>query len=155
MRLPLLFTFSQLVFGNGFIAGVRLNGHAILEEDWGETWITGVAPTGFAGGGKDRATALVDFRQTWASVLFDIASEADSFLSFKEQCEAFLRSHAEALDAEWDTALAHVRANKYVDASLPSVPADTRPPTFEVCELQPAQSEPEKNVPVVELATAA
>lgn len=149
MRLPLLFKFNQAVHGNGFIAGVRVNGRALLEDEWGEVWISGVTPAGFAGGGKDRATALVDFRQRWADILFDIATDASSFQEFKATCETFLKSQADAVDREWETALAEVRAKQYVDPSLPSQPVKNQPLSFEVIELVPASSNAAKNEEVV------
>ncbi len=154
MNLPLIFRFRQLVLGNGFIAGVRMTGRAILEEGE-ETWITGVAPAGFAGGGVDRNAAFVDFRRGWAEILFEIAAEAASFEELKANCEAFLQASTTELDKDWQAALAQARASGYTDRSLPSVQAEAQPVTYDVCELEPHRSSAEENeVEVVQQVAA-
>lgn len=157
-RLPILFTFSQVVFGNGFIAGVRMSGRALLEEerDDHEVWIAGVAPVGFAGGGMDRAAAFQDFRAGWSGVLFDIAAAATSFADFKAQCEAFLSARAVTMNSEWESELASVRQSNYKDEKLPTIKADKQPPAFEICELEPQESKASSNeTEAPELAFAA
>ncbi|MCC7173411.1 MAG: hypothetical protein IT459_23400 [Planctomycetes bacterium] len=155
MQLPLLFNFKQIVLGNGFIAGVRMTGRALMEEGDGEVWINGVSPASIAGGGQDRTSAFVDFRQGWESVLFDIADGVGSFEEFKGECERFLRSSVASLDRDWDDALAEVRRLKYTDPSLRTVSADKQTYVIEVCELKPAQSLATKNEVEVGLAAAA
>jgi hypothetical protein len=65
MQLPLIFSFKEPVLGNGFVAGVRVCGRALLEEDADEVWITGVVPAGLSGGGADRNAAYFQFRKAW------------------------------------------------------------------------------------------
>ncbi len=146
MQLPLLFTFKQLVMGNGFVAGVTMHGRALLEEEGDELWISGIAPVGLAGGGLDRDTAFAEFRKGWVSVLFDIASEADSFDDFKSQCSTFLGSESPHLTQEWESALASVRERNYKDPTLQSESADEQVVGFEVVELEPDSFAPDRNV---------
>ncbi len=153
MALPLLFSFQQPVFGNGFLAGVRMYGRALLEEG-DETWISGVAPVGFAAGGADRGAAFTAFRNAWVTVLFDIASESHSFEAFKQACTEFLNSTTPGFTAEWDAALAEVRRTQYVDPTLKREQSDHEV-TFDVVELTQQQHDSSENVLEVGLLTAA
>lgn len=142
--LPLLFSFKQLVVGKGFLAGVRMDGHALLEtervEDHEESWITGVAPVGIAGGGGDRGVAFVEFRKAWIEVVFDVAEKASSFEDFRASCEAFLASKQDSLTALWQEAVATVRREGYVDPSLCKGDAD-KGVAFEIVDLTHLGSE--------------
>lgn len=159
MQLPLLFSFQQVVFGNGFTADVNMNGRALLEEREGtaecasETWISGVAPISISGGGADRSVAYVEFRNAWVSVLFDIAAEAASFDDFKRECQAFLESSAPHLTKEWDESLAACRRSKYIDPKLPSKPVV--PVTFSVVDITGKVPNPTANTIEVGLRAAA
>jgi len=140
-QLPLLFTFAQLVVGNGILAGVRMSGRALLEEEGDETWISGVAPVGFAAGGVDRAAAFIAFQATWHRVLVDIAAESGDFASFKKNCEAFLASSAEPTTKAWLDALADIRRSRYVDPALAREDkAEDRPITLFVEDLSQLES---------------
>ncbi len=144
MQLPLLFSFRQVVVGDGFLAGVRMNGRAILdhpEAPGEEIGISGVAPVGISGGGADRGLAFAEFRNAWVSVLFDIASEASSFEQFQTDCTAFLESRVPHLSAEWDAALEVVRQKHYVDATLKSEVVNGDQLAFEVVDLSHLQAE--------------
>jgi len=134
-KLPLLFQFKQLVRGNGFTAGVQMHGRSILDESEGDVWITGVAPSSFAGGGVDRAAAFVEFRKAWVEILFDIAQEAASFDDFERECQSFLSESAEVVAEEWSTLLGELRSQKITDATLPSQKAEENPVRFDVSDL--------------------
>lgn len=135
MQLPLLFTFKQPVFGNGFLAGVSMSGRALLDESNGETWITGVAPVGLAGGGVDRNAAFADFRKAWVEILFDVADETTSFADFKEQAEEFLSSASASMTQEWQAELDEVRRKNYIDPALRRESADGQGIAYQVVEL--------------------
>ena len=148
MQLPLLFNFRQVVTGVGFIADVQVSGRALLGTELGEaeeTWITAVAPVGWAGGGTSRTAAFDDFRRGWVQVVFDIAAESTSFGDFKSKCSEFLSSAHEGFTIEWNGALEQVRAGKYEDDELPSVPADQQPVGFQIAELEPGNATPDSN----------
>ena len=51
---PLLFGFRDLVAGNGFVAGVNLNGRALLADEGDGFVMYGVNPGGIAAGGSNR-----------------------------------------------------------------------------------------------------
>jgi len=153
MQLPLLFSFQQPVFGNGFLAGVRMNGRALLEEG-DEIWIVGVAPAGFSAGGPDRGAAFSAFKNAWATVLFDIAAESRSFEAFKSACDEFLSAASPSLSQEWQDALEQVRREKYVDTTLKCEPGE-QAVSFEVIELTTQQLNPADNVLEVCMQAAA
>ncbi|MCA8979234.1 MAG: hypothetical protein H6831_12685 [Planctomycetes bacterium] len=136
--LPLLFSFRQLVAGDGFLAGVRMNGRALLEiervDDREEAWISGVAPVGIAGGGNDRGVAYVEFRKSWTEVLFDLAAEANSIDDFRAKCEVFLGSTEDRMTELWRGAVEVVRSGRYEDPALETGDAD-RQVRFEVVDL--------------------
>lgn len=142
--LPLLFSFKQVVVGNGFLAAVRMEGHALMETETAdgheETWITGVAPVGIAAGGSDRGMAIVEFRKAWTEVVFDMASETTSFKDFRVSCESFLSSRQESLTDLWKEAVTFVRRERYDDPSLPKGSADKQV-VFEVVDLSRMRAE--------------
>jgi len=136
--LPLLFSFKQVVVGNGFVAGVKMDGHALLEteqvDNREESWITGIAPVGIVGGAGDRGLAFVEFRKAWIEVVFDIAAKASCFDDFRTSCEEFLASEQDSLTALWKEAVAVVRREGYVDPYLRNGKAE-KSVTFEVVDL--------------------
>jgi hypothetical protein len=139
--IPLLVSFNQVVVGNGFVAGVQVNGRALQEtEADGEVWITGVAPVGFAAGGADRGDAFQKFRSAWSACLFDIVAEAKSFADFKRDCEAFLGSQQDSITALWQSAVDAVRSTGYTDPSLPRANADSLAVAYMVMDLTGAQT---------------
>ncbi len=144
--LPLLFSFKQVVVGNGFIAGVEMNGRALLETDWvggrAEAWITGIEPVGISGGGGDRGLAFGEFRKSWTLVVFDLAEQARDFQEFKSLCETFLASNQPNMTQLWTDAVAVVRKSHYVDASLGREDASQKV-TFKVLDL--ANMRPDHN----------
>lgn len=122
--LPLLFHFAQPVVGNGFVAGVRMKGRALLEVERDgeqeEIWVTGIAPLGIAGHGPDQGSAFADFRRAWNETLFDIVSESASFDEFRKKAGAFLRASRSHMTDLWEKALERVRSTGYKDPVLRS-----------------------------------
>lgn len=152
--LPLLFSFKQVVQGKGFIAGVQMDGRALLEESEGEIWITGVAPAGIAAGGADRVEAFFEFRAEWVRVLFDIAHDSQSFAEFDQETRRFLGSESSEFTKDWTQALAEVRQHQIVD-TLPRVPADKHIVNFNVQDLTAAAFGPDENTVEAGLRAAA
>jgi hypothetical protein len=138
LKIPLLFCFTQVVAGNGFFAGIRMDGRALLETeqvgDHEEEWITGIAPVGIAGGGCDRSVAFVEFRKAWVEVLFDLAAKASTFKEFRASCEGFLAAQQDDMTGLWEQAVEDVRTAHYVDPSLRTGDAD-KGVRFEVVDL--------------------
>lgn len=109
---PLLFTFLHKVEGNGYLAEIKVHGRllAVQEEDcW---WMYGVNPGALAASGPSRAEAYMEFRKTLMEVLFDLASESDSFYEFSAAAKAFFHETDPDSIAEWEAARELVRAGK-------------------------------------------
>lgn len=143
--LPLLFRFQQLVAGAGYVAVVRMSGRALLEDESGEFWITGIEPAGFAGGGLTREAAFDDFKTEWARCLFDIAAEAPTFEAFDNACQEFLRATVDHLDRDWHAAHARVKDGSMSDDRLPRVAVESVPIGFEIIRVVPELSNPRSN----------
>ena len=74
---PIIFGFRDLVQGDGYLAGIAVEGRALMHEDEdGSYWIEGVNPGGFSAVGKSPAAVLESFRRSYREILFDIATEA-------------------------------------------------------------------------------
>src|ERR1700739_3642005 len=99
MRSPLVFSFGPLVAGKGFVAGVGLQGRALVEEEEGETWFYGVNPGGVAADAATRGEAFVAFKQACLSVVLDLAEESGSFEEFKAGVERFFYETNEPTEA--------------------------------------------------------
>ncbi len=106
---PLLFGMRNLLAGNGFVAGVAVDGRALLVDEGDGFWIYGVNPGGIAAGGRNEADAIAAFRSIYQSVLFDIASETETFEAFKTQVEEFVHSTNEPMAEDWKKAARSTR----------------------------------------------
>lgn len=104
-RYPILFGFRDLIAGNGFVAGVGVNGRVLLVDEDDGYWMYGVNPGGLSAGGATAPEAQAEFRVIYRSVLFDIAAEATDFESFKSEVERFFSETNEPTKAEWDEAV--------------------------------------------------
>ncbi len=142
---PMVFTFPQVIVGNGFSARVEIHGRALLVEDDGDVWIHGVQPGGFAGGGESYGKACHEFRVSYQSVLYDIAQEAQSFDGFRAQIEEFFSTVNDAYSAEWELALSAVRKNDTALAGFNKVPAESRPVKIKVTQLDNRSMRPDLN----------
>ena len=111
---PLVFSFRDLVAGNGYVAAVEASGRIILEHDpdAGEWTLCGVNPGGIAGGAGEEKVAFADFRATFRGVLDDIAHEAANIEAFKAAVEAFVGQTNASAEAEWAALREQVRAGK-------------------------------------------
>jgi hypothetical protein len=154
-QLPLFFSFAQPVFGNGFVAGVHMNGCALMESEGSEIWISGVAPVGITAGGSDRGSAFAAFRNAWISVLFDIAAESSTFEDFRRSCASFLEARVETLTQEWQRAVDEVRRTKYVDPTLKNEPTDGHKISYGVVDFTGRSFTPNENVVEQDLKLAA
>ena len=52
-RWPLLFTFQQKVYGNGFLANVVAHGSVLASQEEEGVWMDGVQPADLSVGGED------------------------------------------------------------------------------------------------------
>lgn len=128
-RYPFLFTFRDIVNGNGFVAVVVAHGRALAtkEESDGEKgyWFEGVNPGGISAGEHELAGAYIRFRQAYVSVLFDLAREVQSLEEFKDQVQSFFEETNTTVESEWLRAVEDVRDGTLQARGLERKPADS------------------------------
>lgn len=122
---PILFTYRDLLAGNGFVAGVEIKGRYLMSEENGEVWVDGVEPGGIGVGGGSQKEAAAAFRQMYQKVLFDIALEAKTFDKFKAEVEKFFRDVNEPISQEWWNAVKLVRKGRVTSEWLGKESADS------------------------------
>ncbi len=138
---PLVFSFRDLIAGNGYVATVAMDGRVVLaEEDDQDIWMFGVQPGGIAGGERQQALAFAEFKKSYISVLFDIAADALSFDEFKEKVTAFFGEINEPNLADWERARAEVKSGAISRVDLAKVDADVRSPSLMIEEMAPAKT---------------
>jgi hypothetical protein len=139
---PLFFRFDEMVLGNGFVAGVRVDGRATAEvQDDGSVWIFGVYPGAMAEGGPDLSTAFANFRARFRLYLVGVATEHASFRAFKAEVERFVLESNDVAIAEWEEARRLVRAGHEPGQTMRRDTTD-RKPAVKVTQLvlQPSQN---------------
>jgi hypothetical protein len=110
MLYPLLFGYQDLIAGAGFIAGVRIDGCALIDDDHDEeVWVYGVQPGGLAADGASQIEATSEFRSIYRKALFDIAASASDFDDFKAEVEYFFNDVNDVLRVDWEDARTRVR----------------------------------------------
>lgn len=156
---PLVFSFRDLIAGNGFVAFVAMDGHVLLSEEEGGFWMYGAQPGSVAGGGHDRPAAFKEFKDGYLSVLFDIAAEATSFGQFEANVRSFFAQVNAPNAKDWDEALARVRCEKIALPGLDRVPAESKAPMLIVSQMAPERVDSGVNefdqIQVAEAAAAA
>jgi predicted RNase H-like HicB family nuclease len=123
---PLLFARRELVEGNGFVARIAVSGRALLTDEEGEFWVEGVNPGGFAASGKSPSEALAEFGTAFRAVLFDVATDAESFEEFRTEVQRFFEETSVPALGEWEAAVQQVRAGRLHAEWLAKRPADTK-----------------------------
>lgn len=110
---PIIFGLRDLVQGEGYLAGVIVEGRALMHEEGdGSFWIEGVNPGGFSAIGASSADALEDFRRSYRAVLFDIASDASGFEEFERGVKEFYDGASPKVARAWEEAVQDVRAGR-------------------------------------------
>ena len=116
---PIMFTWRDVVSGNGYLAGVTLYGTAlIVKEDDGKWWSYGVRPGAIADFGDTPQHALNKFRERYKTLLYDIAEEAHDFGAFKAEVERFYAQPDPEEEARWLQAVLAVR-HGHLDVEAP------------------------------------
>lgn len=110
---PLIYGFRELIAGNGFVAGVEVNGRVLVKDEGEEWWAYGVEPGGVAAPGPGGPEAYQAFRQAFHEVLVDSAVLTEDFGAFKAEVEA-LCARNEGWEAEWLEAREAIRAGRHV-----------------------------------------
>lgn len=140
-RYPLVFGLRDLIQGEGFLAGVAVDGRALMhEEEDGYVWIEGLNPGGFSETGESVTEALEKFRRAYTAILFDIASESGSFTEFERGVEAFFADSSPLPTQEWEEAVEAVRAGRVSADWLTKKPADEVPVRIRVVEFEQPSS---------------
>src|SRR5882724_8162995 len=107
---PLLFTFLDKVEGKKFLAQVAVHGRLLAVDEDGAWWTYGVQPGGLAASGATLLEAYLEFRKALMQVLFDIATEADSFYAFRVRAKKFFDETSESMLKDWEAAREQVRS---------------------------------------------
>ena len=136
---PLVFSFNDIIAGNGFVAHVVTEGRVLLVEEEDDVWMYGVQPGGVAGGDPVRRTAYSEFKDNYRAVLFNIAADTTTFEEFKNRTQRFFDEVNEPNAILWAEALATVRASGTTLADLPTVNGDQRTPQMTVEEVVPGK----------------
>lgn len=116
---PIMFTWRDVVSGNGYLAGVTLYGTAlVVKEDDGKWWSYGVRPGAIAEWGDTPQETLNKFRERYKIVLYDMAEEASDFATFKTEVERFYTQPDPEEEARWLQAVLAIRHGQ-VDVESP------------------------------------
>jgi hypothetical protein len=150
---PILFSLRDPVIGNGFVAGVEIDGRALLREEEDGSWVDGVFPGAVCAGGATRDEALLRFRESYRSVLYDAASSASSFEVFKAEVERFFWEETPGESAAWQRAVEALRSNRDDVADWLPIRESYPEPSIRVVWLPQEGLEPRENAEAnVELA---
>lgn len=141
MAYPLIFGFRDVVAGRGFLAGVQVQGFALLEHEDGAWWMTGVQPSGIVDYGSTEAEAYAEFRATFRNVLFDSALLAADYEAFKADVELLFNQSTNSTLQRWLDARVAIRGGarptgEYV-AGLPMNTRDDVPSPCWACRNPP------------------
>ena len=113
---PLVFTYRDLIEGQGFVSRVAINGRALMRielDDQGqetEAWIFSVNPGGICADGSSSPAAALSFRDRYLLTLLDIAAEAASFDEFEAEIERLFHDTNNRFLTQWNTAHELVRS---------------------------------------------
>lgn len=138
MHYPLLFGYHDLVAGEHFVAGVSINGRGLLvqeEEGW---WLYGVNPGVLAASGDSREEAILNFRQTWRAILYDLAGDGGDFATFQREVEEVFRQTNRPNEELWQTAAEEISAGRPDAHWLPTRKASEQPLRVAVDEVSGA-----------------
>jgi hypothetical protein len=126
-KYPLLFTYRDTLFGNGFVVEVQAtNGRALcVRESDDEYWVYGINPGGMAAHGEDPDAAHSAFRKTFSHILVELAQGCNSFDEFQATVQTFFNETNEGYEAEWRKALRAVQSGEVSLEGIPTVPANS------------------------------
>jgi len=135
-----MFTFQDVVSGNGFLSGITIQGTATMcMENDGKWWMYGVHPGGMAHFGDSVMEAFSKFRESYKTVLFDIAEETSNFDAFKTEVERFYWECGKDEETRWHAALQALRSGEVIPeepfSALPRITPEDRPCGLEVHRL--------------------
>jgi hypothetical protein len=124
--IPLLFTYRDCLFGNGFAVEVEAAyGRALCVRESDGFWMYGVNPGAMAAFGDDADAAHAEFRKVFADILKDLAAESSSLETFRSLVEEFFMDTNPGHEKDWHKAVEAVRRNEVTVEGLPKAPADS------------------------------
>lgn len=150
---PLLFTFRDVISGDGFLTGITLSGRALMVQEGDKWWMYGVRPGGIAETADTAQELFLSFRKAYTEVLFDIAGECRSFDLFKQEVERFFYEPDAEEERRWEDAVTRIRSENLVPppplSELPRQLPETRPSQITVERLDGVNKrfKPTDNVP--------
>ena len=106
---PIIFTFRDVVTGDGFLAGITLSGKLLVRVEDAKWWTFGVRPGGIAESGETPQQALAAFRNRYRETLFDIANECRTYEAFQEEVSRFFFEPDPEEEHRWEDALMRAR----------------------------------------------
>lgn len=126
LPIPLLFTYRDCLFGNGFVVEVNAsNGRALCVQESDGFWMYGVNPGAMAAFGEDPSAAHTQFRQMFSDILKDLAGEAENLEEFRALVEQFFSDTNPGHERDWLQAVELVRKGEVVAEGIPRAPADS------------------------------
>lgn len=154
-RYPLLFTYRDTLFGNGFVVEVQAtNGRALCVHESDACWIYGINPGGMAAHGEDPDAAHAAFRKTFSHILVDLALSSDNFDAFQVAVRTFFDETNEGYEVEWRQAISAVQRGEVSLEGIPTVPANS-PRSIAVSMKQVEKVTPQDNSANVQYLLAA
>ena len=102
----LFFESGGPVFGEGYIASVRVHGRALAthDEEDGEFELSGVNPGSLLGFGRTLNEAYQDFVESLRCTLIDCASDAANFEDFRQEVQDFFVTNDPQAETNWEAA---------------------------------------------------
>lgn len=140
LHYPLMFTYKDCIAGNGFLAGVKVSGRALMLEEDSEWWMYGVRPAAIAETGKTPEETSLKFRESYTKVLFDFASDAKDFENFEAEVHRFFNERETEIETAWEQAFQLIRNGEVTPeppfSLLPRTAPEARQPTVNVIRIE-------------------
>ena len=131
----LFFESGGPVFGEGYIASVRIRGRALAtyDEEDGEFELSGVNPGSVLGFGRTLNEAYQEFVESLRCILIDCATDAANFEDFRWEVQDFFDTNDPRAETKWDAARDRARRGELpndlalrLERSDPGLGADVR-----------------------------
>jgi hypothetical protein len=130
VQYPFLFSFRDVVRGEGFACIVVTNGRALATKEKDQSgkayWFEGVNPGGVSGGEREIAGAYIRFRQAYTGVLFDLAADSAGVDDFRRRVQQLFDETNRTAEREWLDAVQDVKKGRLEARGLERQPADSR-----------------------------
>ena len=109
---PILFSYQDILAGNGFVAGVEVRGRYLMVQEDEGSWAHGVNPGGLSAGGASQKEAAAAFRDMYRKALFDIIEEAATIDELRTEVANFVQQTNGYYAEAWREAVILVREGK-------------------------------------------